>query len=454
MTSFWVRAGFQFLPVYGLAVLAGGIGLGSVGGIVCLVLALNGLGLVLWLQKRSDEQDLGNQGQLHKAAVSYRSMALGVQDPQALCTLLGNAFTEIVDATSVALITPNHLTGQFWNIPPNLYEPTAELLVSTHEALLALPNPLVASTDLGPQAASVRRLMEMHGASFVLVLRSSGCLLGVVLVRRRSNRMRHDYRNILRFIGSGAAAGLVRMTDEGARALRDDDLAIVRSALKPDERPKSLEGVMLRGRQFIGEVGGSDFWTYRTYGGGRLIVVIGHVDGPGTHWELSAAVKARADGALADPATPEPTELLKDMLRPVAAAGDNYHLKAIVGIVDPREGRFRFANLDHAQPYLLSKVYSAQPLQSHAAGTEDIETADVEVGPGSQIVMFSDGVSNAGLPYDSAYGDGQLLSVLQATARRGAPVSDIIWDDVVELCDGSSSVSDFTLVTIKLPAAK
>ena len=108
------------------------------------------------------------------------------------------------------------------------------------------------------------------------------------------------------------------------------------------------------------------------------------------------------------------------------------------GVLDERTGRFNYANGGHNPPILVDRDH-ANPLQMTggvALGMFeglDYDDAYVDMKPGSRLVLFSDGVTEAFNDSDEAFGDDRLLNAARTLPEAQGPDQDVT--DIVTAVD-------------------
>ena len=108
------------------------------------------------------------------------------------------------------------------------------------------------------------------------------------------------------------------------------------------------------------------------------------------------------------------------------------------GVLDERTGTFHYANGGHNPPILVDHD-QANPLQMTggvALGMFDgldYDDAYVDMEPGSRLVLFSDGVTEAFNDSDEAFGDDRLLNTARTLPEAQGPDQDVT--DIVTAVD-------------------
>jgi anti-sigma regulatory factor (Ser/Thr protein kinase) len=158
--------------------------------------------------------------------------------------------------------------------------------------------------------------------------------------------------------------------------------------LSADYRPGSSEATI-----------GGDWYDAFVLDDGRVAITIGDVLGNG----LSAAVtmgKVRQAMQAVATILPEPGAMLDVADRVVRAQSDDAYATAIAGIFDPQRSTFTFASAGHPGPIVRRPTHEIEDrtnggllLGMRVSGS--IETTSIDVEPGSTLVFFTDGLTEA-----------------------------------------------------------
>jgi serine phosphatase RsbU (regulator of sigma subunit) len=166
------------------------------------------------------------------------------------------------------------------------------------------------------------------------------------------------------------------------------------------------------------EIGG-DFYQILPAPAGSLLVIIGDVEGKGLPAAMLVSILIGAVRALAE-YTMDPAELLANLnQRLVGRAGGNL-ATALAARISPN-GAVELANAGHLAPYLDGReleIAGALPLGAKA-GTQ-YETAHFQLGRGSRLAFFSDGVVEA------RNGHGELFGFERCRKLSAEPVARIV----------------------------
>jgi serine phosphatase RsbU (regulator of sigma subunit) len=265
-----------------------------------------------------------------------------------------------------------------------------------------------------PARAESTRRYGMHSVMMV-PLRARGVTLGLVyFVRHRTpDAFRHDDLLLAEEIVARAAVSVDnarRYTGERRTAL-----ALQRSLL-PGRLP-GLAAVDLAYRYLPAGSGsgvGGDWFDAIPLSGGRIALVVGDVVGHGIHasatmGRLRTAVRTLADVDLA------PDELLTqlddlvirldrdegpDARGQAEEASGEVGATCLYAVYDPTSGRCALARAGHPPPALVTTDGTARLLDLPAGpplglGGMPFETAEIELGEGSTLALYTDGLIEA-----------------------------------------------------------
>jgi sigma-B regulation protein RsbU (phosphoserine phosphatase) len=199
------------------------------------------------------------------------------------------------------------------------------------------------------------------------------------------------------------------------------------------------------------EVSG-DYYDFLDVGEGGLGFVVADVSGKGIGAallmaNLQACFRSQAQEALQHPAT-----MLRSVNKLFYDSTPPEHFATLFfAHYDDRERSLRYANCGHLPPILVRTDGSVERLSSTATvlGVFSIWTSEeqiVHLQTGDTLVIFSDGVTEAGIENDAEFGEDGLLSVIQANPRAGA---EALVNQIVEAVAGEKA-DDVTVVAIRV----
>lgn len=204
------------------------------------------------------------------------------------------------------------------------------------------------------------------------------------------------------------------------------------------------------------EIGGDFFELFRLRRRGQpLGVVIADVAGKGIAAALLMAfVRPVIHTALT--AASGPAEALERTNRILV---DELHtalfITALAGRLDVRTGQLRIANAGHEFPLLvpgdggpIRSLEGCGPLMG-AFSKLGVNETDVELEPGDQLVLYTDGVTDSRAPSGERFGKPRLIDTLERT--RGLTAHELVAavrDAVAAFRQSMEPVDDVTIVAI------
>lgn len=285
-------------------------------------------------------------------------------------------------------------------------------------------------------------------------LRAGGRVIGVVQVcsRRPREFTSHEMRLLETF------ADRVALAVDNARAYeRERELAaIIQQTLLPPQRVE-LPGVTVAGRYLASREVGGDFYAVLPLEEGRVGLAIADVAGKGIP---AATLSARARYLLEAFAldAPRPDAVLTRLNRVLAQDADSRFVSLFYGILDPIGGRLVFARAGHPPPILL-RAGTATPVPLEAPGlllgvkvSTPYVTREIPIGPGDQLIMFTDGITEARRPNGEQFGEQQLSALVRTCAGMfPEDVVDRVMDAMATWA-GSTPADDQTIVVVRIAA--
>ena len=202
------------------------------------------------------------------------------------------------------------------------------------------------------------------------------------------------------------------------------------------------------------EVGG-DYYDFLEITDHSLGFVLADVSGKGVPAallmaNLQASFRNQAPGALLRPA-----DVLTGVNRHFfdSTAAERF-ATLFFGIYDDGTRRIRYVNCAHVSPFLLRATGELVKLDATATMLGAFQVwkcreSSAELRRGDTLLLFSDGVTEAGIEHGDEFGDGRLEEVLRAHA--GAPASTLVQKviDAVSQFSGLSRSDDVTVVALR-----
>ena len=199
------------------------------------------------------------------------------------------------------------------------------------------------------------------------------------------------------------------------------------------------------------EVSG-DYYDFLDAGPGALGFVVGDVSGKGIGAallmaNLQACFRSQPQGALQHPAA---------MLRSVnklfyESTPQEQFATLFFAHYDDGQRRLRYVNCGHPPAILVRADGSVERLSPTGTvlgvfSTWTAEERTVDLKTGDTLVIFSDGVTEAGIEDDAEFGEEGLLSVIRA--NRGAGAETLV-DQIVDAVAGDKA-DDVTVVAVRV----
>jgi len=309
---------------------------------------------------------------------------------------------------------------------------------------------------------AVRNLREA-GVKLVVPLVAQGELIGLINLGPRLSEQEYtsDDRRLLENLASQAApalriAQLVR--EQEAEATERERIAqelrvatLIQQNFLPRELPDPDGWDVAAYYKPAREVGG-DFYDFVELPDGRLGVFTGDVTDKGVPAALvMAATRAilRASAQRLD----KPGEVLSqvnDQVQPDIPA--RMFVTCLYGVLDLESGRFVFANAGHNLPCVGRRDGA---FETRAAGMplgmlpdQDYEEAEVTLGPGETLVLYSDALPEAHSPQREMYGFPRLLGQVGRGPRGPQLIDHLLADLHAFTGDEWEQEDDITLLVL------
>jgi sigma-B regulation protein RsbU (phosphoserine phosphatase) len=198
------------------------------------------------------------------------------------------------------------------------------------------------------------------------------------------------------------------------------------------------------------EVSG-DYYDFLDIGGGRLGFVLADVSGKGVAAALLMANLQACFRSQPQESLLQPASMLRSVNKLFYESTPAEHFATLFfGIYDDESRRMLYANCGHVPPILLRAGGSVERLTSTATvlGVFNIWTCEeraIELGRGDRLVLFSDGVTEAGIESGEEFGEDGLLAAIRSAGGADA-------ETLVSLIIGAvagEKADDVTVVAIR-----
>jgi len=331
--------------------------------------------------------------------------------------------------------------------------------------LQAAPGPV----DLGRLELSSVALDELRGAGVALVvpLVSQGELIGTLNLGPRLSEQDYstDDRRLLATLAAQAApairvAQLVR--EQAAEAVERERIQqelrvaqLIQQQFLPRELPKLPEWQVAA---YYGpaRVVGGDFYDFMELDDGRIGIAVGDVTDKGVP---AALVMARTHSILRAEAQrfDSPAAILaraNELLVPEMP--DRMFVTCLFAVLEPATGRLVLANAGHNLPYIRTAdgvvELRATGLPLGLLPGMTYEEVEGRIGPGQDVLLYSDGLVEAHSPEREMYGFPRLQAAMAGEAT-GQDLLDGLLDGLHAFTgSGWEQEDDITLVTLRRSA--
>jgi sigma-B regulation protein RsbU (phosphoserine phosphatase) len=143
-----------------------------------------------------------------------------------------------------------------------------------------------------------------------------------------------------------------------------------------------------------------------------------------------------------------------------ARAPANRFITLFLGRIDPASGELVYANAGHNPPILVRASGEAQFLEGGGPVLGILPIAPyreerLHLDEGDMLVLYSDGVTEAGNPQYDEFGEERLMAILQRhRTEPAAAVVAAVTKGLAEFAAGTPQADDITLVVARLERLK
>jgi len=201
---------------------------------------------------------------------------------------------------------------------------------------------------------------------------------------------------------------------------------------------------------------GGDCYDVIDLGDGRLAITIGDVSGKGTPAAILMANVQAAVRALSESEVP-PAELITRVNRLVHGyTEDSVFITFFYSILDTRTGELLYVNAGHNPPCILRANGGREYLDRGGLVVGIMPGSEYEMGravlnAGDDLVLYTDGITEAANRDDEMYGEERLEELLtkhrHATARE---IEERVYTSIKDFADGAAQTDDLTMVIVKM----
>jgi serine phosphatase RsbU (regulator of sigma subunit) len=260
-----------------------------------------------------------------------------------------------------------------------------------------------------------------------------------------------------------AVAGQAALSYESARLLQsyvekqkqDSEMQIARNvqrALLPDALPQ-VEGYQFFATYEAAQAVGGDYYDVIVLPDGKVALAFGDVAGKGVP---GALVMSRISSVVRST-----VELVPDVLEAVERINAQMCAKSVEGrfvtfvltILDPVNHVMRCVNAGHMSPMIRRTDGTIEEFPEESVGVPigvmegfPFDVTERKLEPGEQVVLYTDGVSEAMNPASELYSIERLRSLVQKPHPNAEALGKVIREDVRRHASGRPQNDDITLM--------
>lgn len=208
------------------------------------------------------------------------------------------------------------------------------------------------------------------------------------------------------------------------------------------------------------EVGG-DFYDFYFVGDNRLAFLIADVSGKGIPAAMFMMTSKTLLKSFAESGSAVHAVFTQANAKLCENNDAGMFITAWMGILDVETGLVEFSNAGHNPPLVRHKGGRFEYLKSRAgfvlAGMETIQYRknELQLSPGDEIFLYTDGVTEATDAYDQLYGDGRLLDFMNTLDGLPADaVCKAVKADVDRFVGEAPQFDDITMLYLKYNGGK
>jgi serine phosphatase RsbU (regulator of sigma subunit) len=235
----------------------------------------------------------------------------------------------------------------------------------------------------------------------------------------------------------------------------EGELALARRiqvALLPDHLPQVPGWELYGGNVPSRGVSGDYYEVVERLEGRECALIVADVSGKGMAASLlTASLQALSAGPVEDGLPPD--EICARLSRLLfRRTPPEKYATAFVGILEPATGRLRYTNAGHNPPLVLRAAGTAEELRPTGVpigllASAPYRAAEVTLGPGDTLVLYTDGIVEAADPAGEEYGLSRLKEV--CLRHRGDPcdaIAEALERDLEAFVRGVPFADDRTVV--------
>jgi serine phosphatase RsbU (regulator of sigma subunit)/anti-sigma regulatory factor (Ser/Thr protein kinase) len=347
--------------------------------------------------------------------------------------------------------------------------PGPEIDIAPTDPLLAYLQAAPGPVDLGSlnlESPAVSALREA-GVVLVVPLVSQGELIGTLNLGPRLSEQEYssDDRRLLASLAAQAApavrvAQLVQeqATEIQARERYEQELRVatlIQQQFLPRQLP-DLPDWQVAAYYGPARAVGGDFYDFMELADGRIGIVVGDVTDKGVP---AALVMARTHSILRGdaPRLVSPGKVLEHVNELLfAEMPEKMFVTCLYLVLDPKTGRVVYANAGHNLPYVRTAdgvvEFRATGMPLGLMPGIVYEEREAVIGPGDNVLLYSDGLVEAHDPTGAMYGFPRLRADLESTLAGSELIDELLERLHAFTGQGWEQEDDITLVALRRSA--
>ena len=249
--------------------------------------------------------------------------------------------------------------------------------------------------------------------------------------------------------------------EASARGRLEHEMSVARdiqTELLPKTFPR-IEGLDIFAFSVPARHVGGDCYDVIEIGDGKLAITIGDVAGKGTPAAIlmanvQAAVRALSESGI--PAGPL-IERVNKLVHGYTEA--SVFITFCYCILNTRTGQLTYVNAGHNPPYVLRRDGGKDFLDRGgliigAVAGSTYEEGRLTMAPGDDLVLYTDGITEARNPSEEMFGEERLEALLHECRHMTArEIEERVYTSVKDFTAGASQSDDLTMVVVKMTAA-
>ncbi|RPI85390.1 MAG: serine/threonine-protein phosphatase [Planctomycetaceae bacterium] len=201
---------------------------------------------------------------------------------------------------------------------------------------------------------------------------------------------------------------------------------------------------------------GGDFFDYVPLPDGRIAISVGDVAGKGVPAALLMA-RMFSDVRYTLLSQPTPAEATTQLNQSLSTGGLGHRFITFALLVlDPLAHTLTIVNAGHLPPLARTKKNKVEPLGTANSGLPlgiqpDVvyRQSTVKLAPGTAILLYTDGVTEAMNRNNEIFGSARLSERLKSAEGDAEAIVESVIEEVETFCDGLAQRDDICLICIQ-----